>query len=89
MEEQSAFIDFNIWTNEYELKNDKKVFCRIERDFVAAWCKDNEFKYITANDDSSTINPFYVRMFFAMLIFDGLDLNQMTDAHVVGKALGF
>ena len=86
---QSPFIDFNIRTYEYELKNDKKVFARIERDFVTAWCKENGFPDWDCPEDSGVPRSYYVRLFFALVVFDGLDLNAMTDAYVVGKALGF
>lgn len=84
-------IGYDNRTCEYILHNDKEVFARIGCEYISQWCKDMGLEewYIgsSMNTESETIRPEYVVLFFANMIFGQLDLNQMTDAHVVRKCL--
>ena len=83
------WIDYDVLSAEYVLHNDKQEFARIGSEFISYWCKDNGWSdWFNGEEYEHNIKPYYVKLFFASLLFDGLDMNSMTDCWVVKKALG-
>ena len=82
-----ALVEYNPRTVCYELKNSKEVFVRVEYEHVVEWCKENGFSDWFTAEEYAPIPKLYVDLFFAQLVFNELDLEQMTDAHVVRSCI--
>ena len=87
LEMLSQYIGYEPRTCEYVLHNGREVFARIDYCDVAEWCKEMGMADWHRPCEDCPIPPDYVNLFFANMVFGQVDLELMTDAHVVRSCL--
>ena len=80
----SDYVCYEPRSCEYLLTNGKEVFAREYYDNIVQWCKDTGlFDWYVPMDNGNCIRPDIPVMYFAFMVLQNMDLNLMTDAHVL------